>query len=293
MSAAAIARKLGVTRRGQNWRIPCPCECGYTLRFCDGEDGRLLAICDGGCDFNEIATALVPFDDDDGEILVTPSVIVCQRDDAKCIVQRIADARRICDICGWDERLRIYLGSRYLYQIPPILRFTEQAPHRLGARLPAMLAPIVDVDGVQTGVHMTYLRRDGSGKADLPKEYQRECRGVIKGGSIRLTEFDPNAAWHIIGEGIESTLSAMEIFGLPGWAAVSAGGLKTVELPPAMRRVLIAADNDVSGTGQRNAEAAYDRWTAEGRTVRIRRPRNVGDDFNDVLIKMRGGDVRH
>ena len=67
----------------------------------------------------------------------------------------------------------------------------SSAPHRLGARLPAMLAPVVDVDGEQTGVHMTYLRRDGAGKADLPKEFQRECRGVIHGGAIRLAEHDP------------------------------------------------------------------------------------------------------
>ena len=77
----------------------------------------------------------------------------------------------------------------------------------------------------------------------------------------------------------------MQIFGLPGWSAVYAGGLKTIELPPDVRRIIIAADNDVSGAGQRNALAAYDRWTAEGRSVRIKAPPVVGDDFNDVLSR--------
>ena len=36
----------------------------------------------------------------------------------------------------------------------------------------------------------------------------------------------------IVGEGVESTFSAMQIFGLAGWSAVYAGGLKTMELPP-------------------------------------------------------------
>ena len=54
-----------------------------------------------------------------------------------------------------------------------------------------------------------------------------------------------------------------------------------------MRRIIIAADNDVRGAGQRNALAAYDRWTAEGRSVRIKTPPDVGDDFNDVLFKRR------
>ena len=62
-----------------------------------------------------------------------------------------------------------------------------------------------------------------------------------------------------------------------------------MELPPDVRRILIAADNDVSGVGQRNALAAYDRWTAEGRSARIKTPPNTGDDFNDLLLAARGG----
>ena len=68
-----------------------------------------------------------------------------------------------------------------------------------------MIAPIVNIDGEQIGVHMTYLRRDGAGKANLPKEHQRECRGVIHGGAIRLAEHDPGVEL-IVGEGIETVL---------------------------------------------------------------------------------------
>jgi len=75
---------------------------------------------------------------------------------------------------------------------------------------------------------------------------------------------------------------------LPGWSAVYAGGLLTLELPPEIRRIVIAADNDISGTGQRNALAAYRRWTSEGRSVHIVMPPVAGDDFNDVLIKRQG-----
>jgi hypothetical protein len=131
---------------------------------------------------------------------------------------------------------------------------------------------------------MTYLRPDGSGKADLPKEFQRECRGVIRGGAIHLAEHDPETEL-VIGEGIETTFSAMQIFGLAGWSAVFAGGLKTIELPPGVRRPVIAADNDPSAVGQRNALSAYDRWIAEGRSARIHSPPDIGDDFNDVLMR--------
>ena len=75
--------------------------------------------------------------------------------------------------------------------------------------------------------------------------------------------------------------------GRAGWAAVFAGGLKTLELPSTVRAVIIAADNDASGVGQRSALAAYDRWTAEGRSVRIKTPPAVGTDFNDLLFAAR------
>jgi hypothetical protein len=251
-----------------------------------------LAFCFGGCEFNEIMLALVAHglldDDDDAgdDPHVSRRVAVCQADP-----KRIAHARQIYDGGVRDARIQIYLRSRRIGLTSPILKFQEQAPHRLGTRLPAMLAPVVDIDGEQIGAHMTYLRRDGAGKADLPKEYQRESRGVIHGGAIRLMPFDPKVEL-LISEGLETGLAAAELFALPCWSAVYAGGLRSLALPPAVRRIIIAADNDVSGAGQRNALAAYDRWIAEGREVRLACPPNAGDDFNDVLIK-RGADVRH
>jgi putative DNA primase/helicase len=286
MSAAAIARRLGGRRQGNNWRCACPRDCGYSLSLSDGEDGRLLVCCFGGCEFDEIMPALVEYgllDDDDGDDLhVSRRVIVCQRDNT----ERIAHARQIYASGVWDERIVVYQRSRGIDLVSPVLRFTEHAPHRLGARLPAMLAPVVNAVGEQTGLHMTYLRPDGGGKADLPKEYQRECRGAIHGGAIRLAEHDPDAEL-IVAEGIESAFSAMQLFGRAGWAAVYAGGLKTLELPSTVRAIIIAADNDASGAGQRNALAAYDRWTAEGRSVRIKTPPNLGTDFNDLLLAAR------
>ena len=88
----------------------------------------------------------------------------------------------------------------------------------------------------------------------------------------------------LIGEGIESTLSAMQMFHLPGWAALSAGGVEALYLPPKIRKVVIAADNDANGVGQRAALSARNRWAAEGRSVRILLPPSPGEDFNHVLL---------
>jgi hypothetical protein len=283
--AASLARRLEGQRQGHNWRFPCPLGCGYTLSICDGEDGQLLAYCFGGCGYDEVLSALVEyglFDDDDDALCrdLSRSVRPGTADD-------IARSRSACWIYhhlapAAGTLAATYLRSRHIaIAAPSVLRFGN-CPHRLGGMFPAMAAPVVDVNGAQTGVHMTYLRADGTGKADFPnRDFQRECRGVVRGGSIRLIPHDPNREL-IIAEGIETALSASEIFGLPAWSAVSAGGLKTLELPPAVRRIVIAADRDVSGTGQRNALAAYHRWSAEGRSVRIVIPTSLGD-FNDAL----------
>ena len=58
-------------------------------------------------------------------------------------------------------------------------------------------------------------------------------------------------------------------------------------LPPEVHRVVIAADNDANGAGQRAALGAYERWSHEGRVVRIKLPPNAGDDFNDVIRRGR------
>jgi putative DNA primase/helicase len=257
------------------------------MTLSNGEDGRLLAYCHGGHQFDELLPALVPYglldSDDDTDFASVDNSAVCRRDEAA----RIAQACYIHSLGNVDERIEVYRRSRGITITSPILRFSEQAPHRLVGRRPALLAPFVDVHGQLTAVHMTFMKHDGSGKADLPKEFQRECRGVVRGAAIRLMAHDPARAL-VLGEGIESTMAAAEIFGLPGWAAGSAGGLKTIELPPDVQQIVIAADHDESGCSQRNAIEATRRWEAEGRTVRIVMPKTLGDDFNDVLVKRRG-----
>jgi putative DNA primase/helicase len=84
----------------------------------------------------------------------------------------------------------------------------------------------------------------------------------------------------MIAEGIETTASAMKIFDLPGWAAISAGNLRHVELPEVVREVIIAADNDPPGL--RAAIAAAQRFRREGRYVRVVKPANC-KDFNNLL----------
>jgi hypothetical protein len=251
-------------------RRPCPLGCGYPVSLWQTESGWPRARCYGGCEEDEVLTAVEICGEDELPIVARPT----RADDER----RRKEAGRIYAEAGAGSLVPTYLHeARAISLLPPgILREHLHCPHRLNIRLPAMVAPVVDTAGAQTGIHMTYLRPDGSGKADFPnRDLQRECRGIISGGSIRLEAHDPDRDL-IVAEGIETTLSAMQIFNLPGWSAVCAGGLRTIELPLEIRRVVIAADHDLSGAGQRNALAARERWRSEGRVAEIAMPPTPG-----------------
>ena len=283
MSAArAIALRLGQARReGRGWRTRCPAHGGFSLNLADGCDGRLLVTCWAGCTAEEIFTALRWLDlDNDGRPEREPE---CRRRD---------DAERT----GWAwqlwDRARearggpvvAYFRSRGITLAPPpALRWLASCRHPSGVFLPAMVAKVVNVDDELVAVHRTFLLPDGSGKAAVDPEFQKMSLGPTACSAVQLGPLDPDRAL-IVGEGIESVLSLMQLRGLPGWAAIGTSGLKTLVLPRAARRVLIAVDHDEHGKGEAAAREAGQRWVSEAREVRLAIPAAPGD-WNDILIR--------
>jgi phage/plasmid primase-like uncharacterized protein len=188
-----------------------------------------------------------------------------------------------------------YLRSRGItLPVPEVLRFLPYAPHRDQRSYPAMIAPVVNAAGDPVGVHLTYLAPGGNGKYPFAaKSMQRECRGPIRGGGVRPADVSRsvssvNTPQLLVAEGIETTLSCMQLFGIPSWAALSAPGVAALELPPEIKSVVIACDNDINNASHHAATAAYYRWVAERRAVQLIMPPMPGTDFNDVLTE-RGG----
>ncbi len=128
------------------------------------------------------------------------------------------------------------------------------------------------VDGEPIAIHRTFVTCHGKAPVDPAKM----MLGPTRGGTVRLAEATDKL---MIGEGIESCLSAMRVTGIPTWAALSTSGLKTLGLPDGIRDVVILADGD--DAGERAAMQAARRWKGEGRRVRIARPPR-GEDFNDI-----------
>lgn len=145
-----------------------------------------------------------------------------------------------------------------------------------------MVAKVINIDGDLIGVHRTFLQPDGSGKADI--EPQKASLGPISGGAVRLA---PAGDRLLIGEGLETSCAAMQATAQPTWAALSTSGLMSLLLPAIAQDIIILADHDVNGAGERAAYAAAYRWLAEGRRVRIALPPQPGTDFADVLLGRR------
>jgi putative DNA primase/helicase len=172
-----------------------------------------------------------------------------------------------------------YLRTRGItLPIPPSLRFHEALKHSpTGGYRPAMVAARTSVDEAIRAIHRTYLKREGTGKASVTPS--RMDLGPQDGGAIRLA---PVADELLIGEGIETSLSAMQLLGLPGWAAGSAQAMRALKLPPEVKSVIVLADNDAPGEAA--ARYSSQRWLHEGRRVRIARPPKGFNDFNDHLL---------
>lgn len=108
---------------------------------------------------------------------------------------------------------------------------------------PAMVAAVTDLEGTITGVHRTWLARDGSGKA--PIDTPRRAMGGLLGHAVRFGAADDVLA---VGEGIETMLSLhCALPAMPMAAALSANHLAALLLPSTLRRLYIARDADAAG----------------------------------------------
>ena len=145
--------------------------------------------------------------------------------------------RRGIDDCRGLTALRFHPRCFY--------RRVEQGPTEAW---PAMIAAVTDQSGNITGVHRTWLARDGSGKA--PIGTQRKAMGDLLGHAVR---FGRSAEVMAAGEGVETMLSLRCV--LPDMtvaAGLSAAHLGAFLFPPSLRRLYIAHDNDPAGDKARD-----------------------------------------
>ena len=273
IGASEIAGRLGLRRlaNGKGYTGECPA-CHYRdgLRLTE-KAGRAVWFC-ASCGTGPNLTAAVL----GSHAPAAPHAPATGCDDPAKVAKALAVWGAALPIQGSNAER--YLTGRTL-PLPDggALRFLPNAWHLSGARAGCMVALATNAAGQGCAIHRTYLAPGGAGKATL--DPPRASYGPIGGAVVRLSRW--TAGPLVIGEGIETSLSAGLLMGAPAWAALSAGNMKAVPLPDGVREVLIAADNDPPG--QHGAWAAADAFMAQGRAVWVRTPDVAGQDFNDVL----------
>jgi Toprim domain len=149
-------------------------------------------------------------------------------------------------------------------------------------RLPCMVALVrnIQTDEPQA-IHRTALKL-----GPKPERIDRPSYGPIAGGAIKLSPDDEVTHGLLIGEGIETVLSASLLLKVkPCWSVLSRSGIAKFPILAGVECVTIAVDNDKSGDGQRDAAKLVERLVGAG-VEAITTQTNLAKDFNDML---RGG----
>ena len=244
-----------------------------SLSIREGEDGRLLLHCFAGCTWKSILAAI-------GNGLIVPHAPLLHPPRPELTdPKRIEIARRI-----WrgtrpatGTPVERYLRLRRITSLPPSIRFAMDR-HALSQTGPQaiMIVAVQNLAGEIIAINRTFLTGDGR---KAPVEPVKMAFGPIRGGAVRLASAGETLA---LAEGIETALSVQQATAIPTWATLGTANLQRVELPAIVREVVICADADRNGAGERAAQAAAQVFLRNGSRVRIVRP-PAGSDFNDVL----------
>lgn len=149
---------------------------------------------------------------------------------------------------------------------------------------PAMLAKVTSPTGELITLHRTYLTADGlKANVSTPKKLMKTA-GSMAGASIKLGGPTPYPDGLALGiaEGIETALSASQLFGLSVWAGVSANGVKTFTPPPDVIHMTFFADNDEVGINA--SKEAGKRLASQGLICYLKHPQDT-KDWNDELAQ--------
>jgi hypothetical protein len=285
MIPETIARALAGRRAGNGWTARCPAHDDRSPSLSiRNANGKVLVCCHAGCDQERVIAALQTrglwTENGRYSLLRAARLNPIERNPDQDDAKRTEIALAIWQSAKPPQRTLVetYLASRGMHLLPPdALRFHAGLKHPSGGIWPAMAALVTSgADGTPLAIHRTFLARDGGGKA--PVDPQKMMLGPCRGGAVRLAE--PGDVL-MVGEGIETCLAAMLANGHPAWAALSTSGLRGLDLPKAVRDVIVLADGDKAGEAA--ARDCAVRWKRGGRRVRIARPPQ-GMDFNDMLL---------
>jgi hypothetical protein len=277
-----IGKALNGQRKGNGYLCSCPVPAhgigrgdrNPSLSVSESADGRLLMRCFAGCTFDDIRAEL----EARGLLDNKPSPVNRRKPiERATVISQLGCANlhtHTPDPAALDKwrtsrpgegtLVEDYLNRRGILIVPPSIRFSEASSQ--------MVAGVQAPDGRLIAIQTTLLT------AAAERGDRRTC-GSLGAGAFRG---GPAAETMGIAEGVETALSAQQIFGMSVWASLGASRLNNVDLPAGVREVHICSDNDQPGRVAAD-KAAFEHHRL-GRKVIMHFPADGFNDFNDVLI---------
>ena len=295
-----ILTELGVPRDHLNGKHhPCPV-CGGTDRWrFDNLEGRGTSICNacGGMSGMTLAMGITGMAFPDcasridamvGNIKPESTPAAPMKDEERRAALRRVVGQTVPVTEG--DLVHRYLGTRNLGEriYPGALRFGAALRDGDGGVRPCMVA-LVGVHGEKDhrgrqrycSLHRTFLKPDGSGKAEMASPRKMMPGELPEGACVMLSDW--SGAGRIgVAEGIETAMAASALFEMPVWAALNATMLAKWLPPEGAEEIAIFGDNDASFAGQAAAYRLAQRLaTRQPAPVSVHIPKIPGTDWAD------------
>jgi len=272
---------------------PCPC-CGGKDRFrwdnkegrgtyycthCGAGDGMDLAIKYTGRDFKTVAAEI---DGMLGNIKYERAKPEMTDESQMQMLRDVWAATRPIETGDLVDK---YLATRNLDELvySKALRFSPALRDGEGGIRPCMVAMVgVYGEPKYSTMHRTFLRSDGLGKAEMQSPRKNMPGRLPDGACVALSEYTGGPLG--IAEGIETAMSASNMFQMPVWAALNAGMLEKWTPPEGCTEVVIYGDNDVKFGGQKSAYSLAYKLATKGVGVTVEIPRKSGTDWADEYM---------
>ena len=272
--------------KNTEYASPCP-ECGGTDRFFwkKGEQKGHCRACNKTIDTIDIATTQtgkdIPALLEEYNISVQKPAKGTPPGPTSCAAWELAIADH--------DNIHKYFKSRKIsfsesFPLPPAINYSEFPDKDTGETLRSILCAVTSP--ADTAVKATSrIWLDG----DINKD-SATMKGKCKGRGVWFHRKRVGEPSLIIGEGVETTLSAMQATGINGVAGLDAGKMQAVELPDTVKDVFILVDQDKNTVGQEASMALAEKLKIVGKTAWLVAPTDecFSDDppkkldFNDL-----------
>lgn len=251
-----------------------------SLSLRDGNAGRLLVHCHAGCQAVDVLAELRRLKligtndwsrkEDEHEYAgrTLPYANQSAVEQAQQIFGEAVEPRR--------GPVETYLRSRGLGPLPADVidvRYHPRCP-RGKDRLPAMVALMRDaVSNVPTGVHRTFLRHDGAGKAEVVPA--KMMLGRAAGSVVKLTPDEDVTAGLGLSEGLEDGIAIINMGWRSIWTCMSAVGMQRFPVLAGIEALTLFADADP--VGLKAASSCASRWCRAGSSAAVVDPQRWKD----------------